>query len=136
MGRADAPWLPLLLLCSSCCFCIWPQKQILVAADTDPNDGKLESGIFSPFLRDCSFFFSFLFLFQSCWINRWSSSLDVCVCVFCCGSSGWFADSGAVCTEFSVDSVLERGNGCESFRLTESFFIFYLRNLVFAQECS
>lgn len=65
MGRADAPWLPLLLLCSSCCFCIWPQKQILVAADTDPNDGKLESGIFSPFCAIVLSFFLFCFCFRA-----------------------------------------------------------------------
>jgi hypothetical protein len=47
MGRADAPWLPLLLLCSSCCFCIWPQKQILVAADTDPNDVTVLNTLFT-----------------------------------------------------------------------------------------
>ena len=38
----DAASLPLLLLLgSSCCF-LWPQQQILVAADTDASDGERE----------------------------------------------------------------------------------------------
>ncbi|KAL6867239.1 hypothetical protein ACP4OV_015263 [Aristida adscensionis] len=35
-GTAGVAWLMLLLGC--CCSSIWPQRQILVAADTDPND--------------------------------------------------------------------------------------------------
>ncbi|KAL5211143.1 hypothetical protein ABZP36_006766 [Zizania latifolia] len=41
-GMADAPWLLLLLGC-----CIWPQKQILVAADTDSNDVTVLNTLFT-----------------------------------------------------------------------------------------
>jgi hypothetical protein len=35
----DAASLPLLLLLLAC---VWPQQQILVAADTDASDGELK----------------------------------------------------------------------------------------------
>ncbi|KAG8073731.1 hypothetical protein GUJ93_ZPchr0006g42010 [Zizania palustris] len=43
-GMADAPWLLLLV---ACCCCIWPQKQVLVAADTDSNDVTVLNTLFT-----------------------------------------------------------------------------------------
>uniref|UniRef100_A0A0D9VQD5 Protein kinase domain-containing protein n=1 Tax=Leersia perrieri TaxID=77586 RepID=A0A0D9VQD5_9ORYZ len=46
-GMADSPWLLLLLLGCCCCSSIWPQKQILVAADTDANDVTVLNTLFT-----------------------------------------------------------------------------------------
>ncbi|KAG8097123.1 hypothetical protein GUJ93_ZPchr0013g37528 [Zizania palustris] len=43
-GMADAPWLLLLVLLGCC---IWSQKQILVAADTDSNDVAVLNTLFT-----------------------------------------------------------------------------------------
>ncbi|KAL6660228.1 hypothetical protein ACP70R_002350 [Stipagrostis hirtigluma subsp. patula] len=43
-GMADVARLMLLL---GCCGCIWPQRQILVAADTDPNDVTVLNTLFT-----------------------------------------------------------------------------------------